>query len=58
MATHRAVHVDTANGPLRLVDVETTPPPRDHVRIAVHACASAEPTANLSMADFPTRHGH
>ena len=38
MATHRAVHVDTAYGPLQLVDVETSPPPPDHVRIAVHAC--------------------
>ena len=37
MATHRAVHVDTAHGLLQLADVETTPPPADHVRIAVHA---------------------
>ncbi|MDT5340007.1 MAG: alcohol dehydrogenase [Mycobacterium sp.] len=28
----------SANQPLSLVDVETTPPPRDHVRIAVAAC--------------------
>ena len=38
MVIHRAVHVDTAHGPLQLVDVETTPPPPDHVSIAVHAC--------------------
>jgi alcohol dehydrogenase len=38
MTTHRAVHVATAHGPLQLVDVETTPPPPDHVRISVHAC--------------------
>jgi alcohol dehydrogenase len=38
MPTHKAVQVASANQPLSLVDVETTPPPRDHVRIAVAAC--------------------
>jgi alcohol dehydrogenase len=37
MTTHRAVHVASAGAPLTLVDVETTSPPRDHVRIAVKA---------------------
>src|SRR6185312_7240556 len=35
--THRAVHVTAPQSPLQLVDVETTPPPPDHVRIAVNA---------------------
>lgn len=37
MPTHRAVHVASAGEPLTLVDVETTSPPADHVRIAVAA---------------------
>jgi alcohol dehydrogenase len=36
--THRAVHVASANAPLNLVDVETTPPGPGHVRITVAAC--------------------
>lgn len=38
MSTHQAVHVAAADEPLRLVDVETTSPGRDHVRIDVAAC--------------------
>ena len=38
MATHKAVHVASAGAALTLAEVETTPPPRDHVRIAVAAC--------------------
>lgn len=37
MPTHHAVHVKAPGGTLELVDVDTTPPPRDHVRIAVKA---------------------
>ncbi len=37
MSTHRAVHVASAGQPLTLADVETSSPPRDHVRIAVKA---------------------
>ena len=37
MPTHKAVHVAAAGQPLTLTDVETTPPPRDHVRIAIAA---------------------
>jgi alcohol dehydrogenase len=37
MPTHKAVHVASAGAALTLVDVETTSPPRDHVRIAVKA---------------------
>ncbi|MFQ6329816.1 alcohol dehydrogenase catalytic domain-containing protein [Nocardia sp. CWNU-33] len=38
MSTHQAVHVQSAGAALKLVDVDTTSPPRDHVRIAVSAC--------------------
>src|SRR4029077_8682971 len=38
MATHKAVHVASAQARLTLVDVETTPPGPGHVRIAVAAC--------------------
>lgn len=38
MARHQAVHVASAGGAFELVDVETAPPGRDHVRIAVAAC--------------------
>lgn len=38
MATHRAVHVDSAGAPLHLVEVDTSSPGRDQVRIAVSAC--------------------
>ncbi|WP_330255883.1 alcohol dehydrogenase catalytic domain-containing protein [Nocardia sp. NBC_00565] len=38
MSTHQAVHVQSAGAALKLVDVETTSPPRDHVRLAVSAC--------------------
>ena len=38
MTTHKAVHVASAQAPLTLVDVETTPPGPGHVRIAVAAC--------------------
>jgi alcohol dehydrogenase len=37
MATHQAVHVASAGEALVLADVETTSPPRDHVRIVVAA---------------------
>jgi alcohol dehydrogenase len=38
MSTHQAVHVQSAGDALKLADVETTSPPREHVRIAVSAC--------------------
>lgn len=38
MATHRAVRVSAAGATLELADVETAPPGRDEVRIAVSAC--------------------
>ncbi len=38
MPTYKAVQVAQAGESLTLTDVETAPPPRDHVRIAVAAC--------------------
>ncbi|TGD89242.1 alcohol dehydrogenase [Mycolicibacterium sp. CH28] len=38
MATHRAVHVQSAGEPLELVEVVTESPHAGHVRIAVNAC--------------------
>ncbi|MFI5782922.1 alcohol dehydrogenase catalytic domain-containing protein [Nocardia sp. NPDC051570] len=38
MPTHQAVHVQSAGEALKLVDVDTISPPRDHVRLAVSAC--------------------
>lgn len=38
MASHQAVQVKSASGALELVEVETTPPGRDQVRIDVAAC--------------------
>jgi alcohol dehydrogenase len=38
MPTHHAIHVQAVGEPLTLVDVETTSPARDHVRLAVAAC--------------------
>src|SRR6201997_774295 len=38
MPTHQAVQVESSGGPLRLVEVDTTRPGRDQVRIDVAAC--------------------
>ena len=38
MARHQAIHVASAGAAFDLVDVDTAPPDRDHVRIAVAAC--------------------
>ncbi len=38
MPTHQAVRIQSAGGSLELADVETPPPGRDEVRIAVSAC--------------------
>jgi alcohol dehydrogenase len=38
MATHHAAQIKSAGAPLEVVDVETRPPGRDEVRIAVAAC--------------------
>jgi D-arabinose 1-dehydrogenase-like Zn-dependent alcohol dehydrogenase len=38
MPTHQAVRIQSAGGTLEVADVETRPPDRDEVRIAVSAC--------------------
>jgi alcohol dehydrogenase len=53
MPTHKAVHVASANQPLTLVDVETTSPPRDHVRIAVAACGVCGTDREFRAGHFP-----
>jgi alcohol dehydrogenase len=53
MPTHKAVHVAAANEPLILVDVETTSPPRDHVRIAVAACGVCGTDREFHAGHFP-----
>jgi len=53
MATHKAVHVAEAGGDLTLADVETTSPPRDHVRIAVAACGVCGTDREFHAGHFP-----
>ena len=53
MATHRAVHVAQADGPLALADVDTVSPPRDHVRIAVAACGVCGTDREFHAGHFP-----
>ncbi|MGV0643564.1 alcohol dehydrogenase catalytic domain-containing protein [Mycolicibacterium sp. XJ879] len=53
MPTHRAVLVESAGAPLVLSDVETTSPPRDHVRIAVAACGVCGTDHGIVNGGFP-----
>ena len=53
MPTHKAVHVAAAGQPLTLTDVETTSPPRDHVRIAVAACGVCGTDHGIVNGGFP-----
>ncbi|MDH6198307.1 alcohol dehydrogenase [Mycobacterium frederiksbergense] len=53
MATHRAVHVDTAGAPLHLAEVQTTPPPPGHVRITVRACGVCGTDREFVNGSFP-----
>jgi alcohol dehydrogenase len=63
MPTHKAVHVVSAGAALTLADVETTSPPRKHVRIAVKAsgvCGSdhAFVTGGFPGLSWPVTPGH
>ncbi len=62
MPTHQAVQIESTGSPLRLVEVETTPPGRDHVRIDVAACGvcgTDRPIANGAFpASWPLTLGH
>ena len=53
MPSHKAVHVGSAGGTLEITDVETTPPPRDHVRIAVAACGVCGTDREFYAGHFP-----
>jgi alcohol dehydrogenase len=53
MTTHKAVHVASANAPLTLVDVETTPPGPGHVRIDVAACGVCGTDHGFVAGGFP-----
>jgi alcohol dehydrogenase len=51
--THKAVLVESAGAALTLADVETSPPPRDHVRIAVAACGVCGTDHGIVNGGFP-----
>src|ERR1700758_714370 len=53
MPTHKAVHVAGAEQELILADVETSSPPRDHVRIAVAACGVCGTDREFYAGHFP-----
>lgn len=53
MARHQAVHVASPGGALELVDVDTTPPGKDHVRIAVAACGVCGTDQHFVAGAFP-----
>jgi alcohol dehydrogenase len=53
MPTHKAVHVASAGASLTLTDVETSPPPRDHVRITVAACGVCGTDLGVVNGGFP-----
>ncbi|MEZ0340339.1 alcohol dehydrogenase catalytic domain-containing protein [Mycobacterium sp. pV006] len=53
MPTHRAVHVESANAPLALVEVVTESPPLGHVRVAVAACGVCGTDREFHAGHFP-----
>ncbi|OBB35390.1 MULTISPECIES: alcohol dehydrogenase catalytic domain-containing protein [unclassified Mycobacterium] len=53
MPTHKAVLVESVGGSLTLSDVETTPPPPRHVRIAVAACGVCGTDHGFVAGGFP-----
>jgi alcohol dehydrogenase len=53
MPTHQAVQIEAPAGPLRLAEVETTAPGRDHVRIDVAACGVCGTDHVLANGGFP-----
>src|SRR5271157_5757285 len=53
MPTHRAVRIQSAGGPLELADVETVPPGRGEVRIAVAACGICGTDREFVRGGFP-----
>lgn len=53
MPTHQAVQVQSAGGPLGLVEAATTSPGRDHVRIDVAACGVCGTDDAIINGGFP-----
>lgn len=53
MPKHRAVRVQSASAPLDLAEVETAPPGRDEVRIAVTACGICGTDRAFVQGGFP-----
>lgn len=53
MPTHKAVLVESAGAALTFADIETTSPPRDHVRIEVAACGVCGTDQGLVAGGFP-----
>jgi D-arabinose 1-dehydrogenase-like Zn-dependent alcohol dehydrogenase len=53
MATHTAVHIASAGGPLELAEVETLPPGRDEVRLTVRACGVCGTDRHFAHGGFP-----
>ncbi|HXB88295.1 alcohol dehydrogenase catalytic domain-containing protein [Mycobacterium sp.] len=53
MATHRAVHVESAGAALELVDVETQSPGRDEARLTVTACGICGTDVHFVEGGFP-----
>jgi D-arabinose 1-dehydrogenase-like Zn-dependent alcohol dehydrogenase len=53
MATHKAVQVSSAGAALELVDVETVPPGRGEVRLAVTACGICGTDQHFVEGGFP-----
>jgi alcohol dehydrogenase len=53
MATHQAIQIESPGDPLRLVEVETRTPGRDHVRIDVAACGVCGTDHVFANGGFP-----
>jgi len=53
MPTHRAIRIQSTGGALELADVETPPPGRDEVRIAVAACGMCGTDRTFVHGGFP-----
>jgi D-arabinose 1-dehydrogenase-like Zn-dependent alcohol dehydrogenase len=53
MPTHKAVHIQSPNGPLELAEAETKPPGRDEARIAVAACGVCGTDRAFASGGFP-----
>ncbi len=53
MATHRAVHVQSSGGDLKLVETQTVSPDRGQVRVAVAACGVCGTDRAIVNGGFP-----